>query len=350
MLWLTQSLGVLIVVPGVYAIWGDRDVVKANWLIELTLVISVAASGGMLLLHGRDALTLEAAYLMFPLLIWSSLRLGQMGNSLVALLILMLVSAQYAAGNSSITYINSVLVLLLIALQTATFLTASHRENSRAVNAARLAGKIFNYASEGILLTDVDANIIATNPAFEKITGFAGQDAIGKVSRIFGLHRGQLSTLQSVQLSMLHAKGHWEGEVQDKRKNGELYPAWLSMSAVRDEGGQISNFVGVFSDYTARKESEQRMRHLAQHDALTGLLNRSGLQEALNAILIRSSTKCRSFALLFIDLDRFKTINDTLGYDVGDELLKIVAHRLQGHLKQHDTVARLGGVMNLPFC
>ncbi|WP_051534343.1 bifunctional diguanylate cyclase/phosphodiesterase [Deefgea rivuli] len=343
MVWLAQSLSLLIIVPGVYAILGDPGGVKANWLIELTLVVSIAAAGGMLLLRGRDALTLEAAYLMFPLLIWSSLRLGQMGNSIVALIIFMLAGTQYATGQSSVTYINSVLILLGIALQTAIFLTASHRENRLAVNASKMAGKIFDYASEGILLTDADARIIATNPAFSKITGFSTQEAIGKTSRIFGTHRGHYSTLQATQLAALHSSGHWEGEVQDKRQNGELYPAWLSMSAVRDEHGYISNYVGVFSDYTARKESEQRMRHLAQHDALTGLLNRSGLHDALNAVLVRASTKCRSFALLFIDLDRFKTINDTLGHDVGDELLKIVAHRLQSHLKQHDTVARLGG-------
>jgi len=343
MLWLGHSLSVLIVVPTGYAILTDRSLVRANWLIELTLLVSIAASGGMLLLTGREALTLEVAYLMFPLLIWSSLRLGQMGNGIVALLIWLLLSAQYVMGLSSSDYINSALFLLAIALQTAIFLTASHRENRRAVNVARLSAKIFDYASEGILLTDADAKIIATNPAFEKITGFSREDAIGKTSRIFGEHQGRLSELQSVQLASLRATGQWEGEIQDRRKTGEFYPAWLSMSAVRDEQGYITNYVGVFSDYTARKESEQRMRHLAQHDALTGLLNRNGLQEALNAILIRSGTKCRSFALLFIDLDRFKTINDTLGHDVGDELLKVVANRLRGHLKQHDIVARLGG-------
>ncbi len=343
MLWLGQSISVLIVVPTAYAILADRSLVRANWLIELTLLVSIAASGGMLLLAGREALTLGVAYLMFPLLIWSSLRLGQMGNGIVAALILMLLGAQYVMGLSSIDYINSALLLLAIALQTAIFLTASHRENRRAVNAARLSAKIFDYASEGILLTDADAKIIATNPAFEKITGFSRHDATGKTSRIFGEHHGHLSDLQAVQLACLRSTGQWEGEIEDRRKNGELYPAWLSMSVVRDEQGYISNYVGVFSDYTARKESEQRMRHLAQHDALTGLLNRNGLQEELNAILIRSGAKCHSFALLFIDLDRFKTINDTLGHDVGDELLKAVAHRLRGHLKQHDTVARLGG-------
>lgn len=343
MLWLGQSLSVLIIVPGVYALLTDRSLMRANWLIEFTFLVSIAASGGILLMHGHEALTLEAAYLMFPLLIWSSLRLGQLGNSVISLFIFMLVGAQYAMGLSTSHYINSVLVLLGIALQTALFLTASHRENRRAINAARLSGQIFDHASEGILLTDANATIIATNPAFEKITGFSAKDAIGKTSRIFGEHRGRLADMQTEQLSTLRSVGHWEGEVKDRRKNGGFYPAWLSMSVVRDEQGYITNYVGVFSDYTVRKESEQRMRHLAQHDALTGLLNRNGLQEALNSVLIRSGAKCRSFALLFIDLDRFKTINDTLGHDVGDELLKVVAHRLRGHLKQHDIVARLGG-------
>ncbi|WP_297573126.1 EAL domain-containing protein [uncultured Deefgea sp.] len=343
MLWLAQSLSLLIVIPAIFAVMNDKELLTPNWIIELTLLISVVAGGSILLFQGHNMYALEAAYLMFPLFIWSSLRLGQIANSAIALVILLSVSSQYIGETNSIVHTVRLLFLLAIALQTAIFLTASHRENQRAINAARLAGKIFQHASEGILLTDANAKIIATNPAFEKITGFQTRDAIGKTSRIFGRQQGQLSVLQADQLTRLDQIGHWEGEVQDWRKGGNAYPAWLSMSAVRDECHQITNYVAVFSDYTARKETEQKMRHLAQHDALTGLLNRSGLHEALGQILTRASTKCRAFALLFIDLDRFKTINDTLGHDVGDELLKVVAQRLQGNVKQHDTVARLGG-------
>ncbi|MCB5195072.1 PAS domain S-box protein [Deefgea salmonis] len=204
MLWLAQSLSLLIIIPAVFAVMNDKELLTPNWIIELTLLITVVAGGSILLFQGHNMYALEAAYLMFPLFIWSSLRLGQIANSAIALVILLSVSSQYISETNSIVHTVRLLFLLAIALQTAIFLTASHRENQRAMNAARLAGKIFQHASEGILLTDANAKIIATNPAFEKITGFQTRDAIGKTSRIFGRQQGQLSVLQADQLTRLH--------------------------------------------------------------------------------------------------------------------------------------------------
>ncbi|WP_137936336.1 PAS domain S-box protein [Chitinivorax sp. B] len=206
----------------------------------------------------------------------------------------------------------------------------------------RLAAKVFDNAQEGILITDANAEIIATNPAFSRITGFAGNETIGKVSRMFreGHDSGDINRdiLMSLELA-----GHWQGELIDRRSSGETYPAWMSVSAVRDEQGRISNYVGVFSDITSRKEAEERLHFLANHDVLTRLPNRARLNERLEQSLARLYGHAHQLAVLFIDLDRFKTINDTLGHQAGDLLLQEVALRLKRCVKEWDLIARLGG-------
>nr|WP_281397233.1 PAS domain S-box protein [Chitinivorax tropicus] len=206
----------------------------------------------------------------------------------------------------------------------------------------RLAAKVFDNAQEGILITDANAEIIATNPAFSRITGFEGGGTIGKVSRMFrdGRDYGEINQDMLMSLEM---SGHWQGELVDRRSNGDAYPAWLSISAVRDDQGRISNYVGVFSDITSRKEAEERLHFLANHDALTRLPNRARLHERLEQSLFRLHGHAHQLAVLFIDLDRFKTINDTLGHHAGDQLLKEVAVRLKRCVKEWDLIARLGG-------
>jgi PAS domain S-box-containing protein len=215
-------------------------------------------------------------------------------------------------------------------------------ENLARERQLKLAAKVFDNASEGILITDADAQIIAVNPAFCKITGVAPELALGRVSRMFK------SSLDSNEfnrdmLMSLEVNGHWQGELTDRRASGEHYPAWLSISAVREECGAISNYVGVFSDITGRKEAEERLYFLANHDPLTRLPNRSLLHQNLSHALARAKLGAQQLAVLFIDLDRFKTINDTLGHDAGDRLLQEVSARLKCCARSSDTIARLGG-------
>jgi diguanylate cyclase (GGDEF)-like protein/PAS domain S-box-containing protein len=215
-------------------------------------------------------------------------------------------------------------------------------ENLARERQLKLAAKVFDNASEGILITDADAQIIAVNPAFCKITGVTPDSALGRVSRMFK------SSLDSNEfnrdmLMSLEVNGHWQGELTDRRASGELYPAWLSISAVREACGAISNYVGVFSDITGRKEAEERLYFLANHDPLTRLPNRSLLHQNLAHALARAKLESQQLAVLFIDLDRFKTINDTLGHDAGDRLLQEVSARLKGCARSSDTIARLGG-------
>lgn len=206
----------------------------------------------------------------------------------------------------------------------------------------RLAAQVFESASEGIVMTDARGKINAVNPAFSRITGFAAEEAIGKTCNAFR-HIEQGTSLKRDIRTRLRSDGMWQGELPGRRKNGEVYPAWGSLCGVRDEEGRLTHYVAVFSDFTARKEVEDRLQFLAQRDPLTLLHNRSALQGKLDAALASAQHAQERVALFFIDLDRFKVINDSLGHAVGDELLQVVALRLRFCLKERDFIVRFGG-------
>lgn len=206
----------------------------------------------------------------------------------------------------------------------------------------RLAGLVFESSAEGILLTDADARILSVNPAFERITGFTAAEAIGARPSMMQSGRQNEVFYQEMWQS-LRENGLWAGEIWNMRKDGTIYPEWLTISAARDARGQITNYVGVFTDITTLKRSEQQLRHMAHHDPLTDLANRALLDDRLEHALRRAHRDNGRLAVLFIDLDRFKTVNDTLGHNVGDELLVEIANRLKASLREGDTLARLGG-------
>ncbi|HEY4542543.1 MAG TPA: PAS domain S-box protein, partial [Noviherbaspirillum sp.] len=168
---------------------------------------------------------------------------------------------------------------------------------------SRLASRVFECASEGIVITDADCRIEAVNPAFTRITRYPAEEATGKLSRMM---TGQGARMNQGMLARLAEKGHWEGEMRDRRKSGDWYPAWLSISTVRDGDGKITNYVGVFTDNTRRKEAEARLQFLANHDTLTGMLNRSGMDLRFAEALEEARYQQCRLALLFVDLDRFK--------------------------------------------
>jgi diguanylate cyclase (GGDEF)-like protein/PAS domain S-box-containing protein len=205
---------------------------------------------------------------------------------------------------------------------------------------SRLANRVFDSASEGIVITDADCRIEAVNPAFTRITGYEPAEANGKLSRMM---TGQGAEMNQDMLAHLARDGHWQGEMRDRRKNGEWYPAWLSISIVRDADKLITNYVGVFTDHTSRKEADTRLQFLASHDSLTAMLNRNAFMARCATEIQQARVDDRQLALLFIDLDRFKTVNDTLGHIAGDRLLVAAAERLRRQLKADDVAARLGG-------
>ncbi|OHX15011.1 diguanylate cyclase [Chromobacterium sphagni] len=203
----------------------------------------------------------------------------------------------------------------------------------------RLAAKVFENSAEGILILDAGARIIAVNDAFTRITGYSEDETLGKPSRIFSLGQQEREAMQQALATL----GHWQGEMQDRRKNGEWYPAELSISALRDEDGQLSNYVAVFSDITQRKEAEERLQFLANHDPLTRLPNRSSLTARLDEALAQMASQGGQLAVMFIDLDRFKLINDSFGHQAGDQLLCEIALRLARVVGERGLLARLGG-------
>jgi diguanylate cyclase (GGDEF)-like protein/PAS domain S-box-containing protein len=216
------------------------------------------------------------------------------------------------------------------------------RERALAEEKLRQAAKVFESTSEGVVVTDAQARIITVNPAFISITGYREDEVIGKNPRILNSGRHDQAFFQSLWASV-EKTGKWHGEIWNRRKNGDVYPEWLNVGVVRDAGGKLTNYIGVFSDITAIKESEQQLNYLAHHDPLTGLPNRLLFNARLEHTVQQARRRHTELAVLFLDLDRFKNINDTLGHASGDDLLRQVARRLSTSLREEDTLARLGG-------
>ena len=212
----------------------------------------------------------------------------------------------------------------------------------RAEGELRLYGTVFTNAAEGMTITDADSRIVAVNPAFTAISGYEAGDVVGQTPAI--LNSGQQDKAFYRQMwSELIDNGHWQGEIWNRRKDGGIYPEWLSIAAVRDGKGATTHYIAVFTDISERKQSEARIHHLAHHDVLTGLPNRLLLEDRISQAMLMSRRSTRPMALVFIDLDRFKNINDTLGHEVGDSLLVQAAQRCLSVLRDTDTLSRQGG-------
>nr|VVN24622.1 hypothetical protein PS652_04510 [Pseudomonas fluorescens] len=206
----------------------------------------------------------------------------------------------------------------------------------------QLAATVFENTAEGVLITDTDQRISAVNRAFSEITGYSEFEALGQTPRL--LASGQHDSAFYVAMwHQLTAEGHWQGEIHNRRKNGEIYPSWLTISAVRNSERVITHFVAVFADISSLKHAQAKLDYQAHHDPLTGLPNRTLFESRLQAALNCAQASKRQGAVLFLDLDRFKHINDSLGHPVGDLLLKGIAQRLKEQVRDIDTVARLGG-------
>ncbi len=206
----------------------------------------------------------------------------------------------------------------------------------------RQAAVVFENTTEGVMITDAAGRIIAINRAFSEITGYTEDQVVGWTGAFLksGRHDEQF---YASMWSAIRENGHWQGEVWNRRRNGDVFPEWLNISMVKDERGRITHYVGVFSDISAMKESESRLDHLAHHDPLTSLPNRLLLNARMEHALARAHRGNTLLAVLFLDLDHFKNINDTLGHPIGDLLLQEVAQRLSQCVREEDTVARLGG-------
>ncbi|MBM4180099.1 MAG: EAL domain-containing protein [Betaproteobacteria bacterium] len=221
-----------------------------------------------------------------------------------------------------------------------TFFDISERLRDEAKS--RLATTVFESTHEGIMITDPHSRILAVNQAFTRVTGYEEDEVVGQTPVMLRSGRHD-PDFYAVIWRALREAGHWQGEIWNRRKSGEVYPELLSISAVHDSQGSVSHYVGMFTDISKIKESEARLAHLAHYDPLTDLPNRLLLSSRLRHAIEHAQRQQTRLAVLFLDLDRFKNVNDSLGHQVGDELLRAVTDRMGQRLRAEDTLARLGG-------
>ncbi|GAB6053759.1 EAL domain-containing protein [Magnetospira thiophila] len=221
-------------------------------------------------------------------------------------------------------------------------LTQEVAERRRIEESLRLTARVLEATSEGVVLTDPEFRVTSVNPAFTRITGFTAEESLGKRPR-FHTKLKRDKALYAEMLDSIAQHDHWEGEIWNKRKNGERYAQRLSISTIHSDEGDIHQYAVLISDITRRKEDEERILYQANFDALTGLPNRASFMERLDQSLQLGKRQRRKVVLMFIDLDGFKLVNDTLGHEMGDLLLTQAASRLLDCVRTSDTVARLGG-------
>lgn len=215
-------------------------------------------------------------------------------------------------------------------------------EEHVALEEVKLAASVFDGTTEGILITDREGRILRVNESFTRITGYTQEEVLLKAPSVLKSERHDTDFYKNLWHELL-ANEHWSGEIWNRRKDGELFVARQNISLVRDSQGEISQFIGIFTDITEHKQVEERIVHLAHYDALTDLPNRLLFQDRCEHAIDKASRDRSHMAVLFLDLDGFKDINDTLGHPIGDKVLKVIAERLAATTRREDTVARLGG-------
>ncbi len=206
----------------------------------------------------------------------------------------------------------------------------------------QLAASVFTHAREGIMITQADGTIINVNQAFSQITGYSRAEVLGQNPRILKSGRQSREFYQAMWRELV-SKGQWDGEIWNRRKNGEIYPQMQTVSTVRNEQGKAYYYVSLFSDITAQKAHQQQLEHLAHFDVLTSLPNRVLLTDRLHQAMAQAQRRNQTLAVVYLDLDGFKAVNDHHGHEVGDQLLMTVASRMKQTLREGDTLARLGG-------
>ncbi len=330
--WLNPACAGITPTKGTYPleifIGGTREMFRTqSWLFSHADAINphLIEDGSGAILHGQ---------MQIKSLLWYPFSFHAEGYYL---LVLNQIGARKEWSAEEITFLDSVGHEVGIALEKIRLLS----ERSVVENSLRIAATAFE-AQEGMVITDADGVILRVNSAFSEITGYASDEVIGKRPNVVRSGRHDAAFYTAMWESVRNS-GTWSGEIWNRRKSGEIYPEHLVITAVRDGDGRITNYVGTFNDITERKAAADEIRNLAFYDLLTGLPNRRLLMDRLQHSLVSAERNKRGSALMFIDLDNFKTLNDTLGHDMGDLLLQQVARRLGDCVREVDTVARLGG-------
>lgn len=237
-------------------------------------------------------------------------------------------------------WMRSVIAFLFIMFGVVGFVVG--RRMSRLVQQITVDKRAFEEMTEAIVITDRNNRIVYVNPAYSETTGYRKRDVIGKNPSLSSSGKQDASFYKAMRHQIAHA-GHWEGEVWNRHKTGELYPEWLSVSAITNEQGEVDYYVGVFTDISERKKAETVIRHYAFYDPLTDLPNRRFFEEQVGQAILFAERSHTKLALLFLDMDKFKSINDQYGHNVGDQYLCAYADALQASLRKVDVLSRFGG-------
>lgn len=252
-----------------------------------------------------------------------------------------LIAAKGGAGPTAMALAN-LLLLAMLARQLWLIWMLSRANAAAHDERARLAAAMFQQSCEGIVVTDADSNIIMVNPAFTAITGFDEAEVLGRNPKMLSAGRHDAEFYRRMWAA-IDSVGYWHGEIWNRRKDGGVYAEWLSITRVADQSGRVQNYVSIFSDITERKRADEQIQRLAYHDPLTGLPNRALLADRAMQALSLAQRNAAAVAVMYLDLDHFKRINDTLGHRIGDQLLVNMATRLQSAVRDYDTVSRQGG-------
>jgi diguanylate cyclase (GGDEF)-like protein/PAS domain S-box-containing protein len=283
-----------------------------------------------------------------PMLVWAGLRTGRRNTALIQLMFMAQVLAGaylqrgYFSDNFSRYGMSNFWMFAMLLAVAGMALAVLSTAQRRAANLIALNAKVFAVSNDGIMIVDAENNIIEVNPAFTELTGFAHDEALGNNPKLLSSGKQEPEFFSDMWKSLIET-GLWEGEIWDRRKDGEAFLAQMSIYTLKDAHNRVVNRIGVFSDITQSKAEQETVAHQAQHDFLTNLPNRLLFRDRFKQQLARAKRHKKKFAVLYIDLDKFKPVNDTLGHQVGDQLLVAVAERLKLQVREIDTVSRFGG-------
>lgn len=352
--WSANVLGIAFITPIVLVFARQKSrffKISKAWELAALWTVSFAIGQSVFLGWKLPGITLDqpvALTWVIPMLAWAGLRTGRRNTALIQL---MFMSQVLAGANMQVGYFaddfaryglsNFWMFALLLAV-TGMALAVLSTAQRKAAHMVALNAKVFSVSNDGVIITDAENNIIEVNPAFSELTGYSHDEVIGKNPRLLSSGKQGREFFEEMWKT-LNKTGHWEGELWSRRKDGVAFLEKLSIYTLRDTQDRVVNRIGVFSDITQMRAEQETVVHHAQHDFLTNLPNRMLFRDRFKQQLARARRSKRKFAVLYIDLDRFKQVNDTLGHQMGDQLLIAVASRLKAQVREIDTVSRFGG-------